>query len=349
MDAGDITRVQPAKYSAFDLANMKTFIANFGRGNYLWPRCRDQSIIATFEDEDLRSFWVVGDRDGYIAHAIAHKKSAAGITPIRPVASRWFNLANIVSETANDLWIHREKDELWWTRSKPDPVHTTLEASNEPLRTGPRVFVIQKPAIEWSNKDKMGRRLSWPAIHPKAREFLFTEGTLQQLSEDNALYAQALIEGSVLDAWHSRADWKTKEEKSGKAPVIIYSGVQMAALRMASTALATTRSANGQQVQGTVKNKDFLFTSEKELQDYLVALLLSQENACAITSLPLQVDGEYTDPEMLCSLDRIDSNGHYEAGNLQIVCRFVNRWKSDSKDSDFRRLIRLLQTGATLA
>lgn len=44
------------------------------------------------------------------------------------------------------------------------------------------------------------------------------------------------------------------------------------------------------------------------------------------------------DPEMLCSLDRIDSNGHYERGNLQIVCRFVNRW-SDSVDAHFRTLV----------
>lgn len=46
---------------------------------------------------------------------------------------------------------------------------------------------------------------------------------------------------------------------------------------------------------------------------------------------------------MLSSLDRIDSNGHYEEGNLQVVCRFINRWKSDSDDAEFRRLVRLLQ------
>lgn len=327
---------------------MKTFIANFGRANYLWPRCHQEATIATFEDEDLRPFWLAGDRDGYIAYAIAHKKSAAGITPTRPVASRWFNLATIVSETQNDLWIHREKDELWWTRSKPGAVQVSLEASSEPGRTGPSVFVIQKPAEPWSNKDKLGRRLVWPALHPKAREFLFTEGTLQQLSEDNALYAQALIDAKDLDSWHAQTQWKAKEEKSNKAPVVLYSAAQRSAYRMASTAMATTMSSNGQEVTRTVKNKEFRFDSEKALQDYLEVLLVAQDNSCAITSLPLQFDGEHTDSEMLCSLDRIDSNGHYEAGNLQIVCRFVNRWKSDSEDSEFRRLVRLLQTSATL-
>jgi hypothetical protein len=41
---------------------------------------------------------------------------------------------------------------------------------------------------------------------------------------------------------------------------------------------------------------------------------------------------------------RADSDGNYEQGNLQIVCRFINRWKSDSNDSAFRRLIELVQS-----
>ena len=326
---------------------VKTFIANFGRANYLWPKCKEMATVATFEDEELRTFWESGDRDGYIAHAIARKKTAAGITPTKPVASRWFNLATIISETSGDLWIHREKDELWWTITKPDPVQVSLEPSGEPDRTSARVYVIQKPAHPWSNKSKKGSRLVWQALHPRAREFLFTEGTLQQLAEDNAVYAQALIAGDDLSSWHSQARWAAKEEKSGKAPVKVYSAVQRAAYRMANTAMATASGSNGQEVLRAVKNKEFRFSSEGALQEYLEALLLAQDNACAITSLPLQFDGEHADLEMLCSLDRIDSSGHYEEGNLQVVCRFVNRWKSDSDDAEFRRLIRLLQ-GATM-
>jgi hypothetical protein len=33
--------------------------------------------------------------------------------------------------------------------------------------------------------------------------------------------------------------------------------------------------------------------------------------------------------------------GHYELGNLQVVCRFVNRRKNDGSDAEFRRLIGL--------
>ena len=311
--------------------------------------CREHATIATFEDEDLRPFWESGDRDGYISHVVAKKKSVAGITPTRPLASRWFNLATIVSETSNDLWIHREKDELWWTITKPDPVQVTLEPSGEPDRTSAHVYVIQKPTQHWSNKNKKGGRLVWQALHPRAREFLFTEGTLQQLAENNAAYAQALISGDDLSSWHSQAGWVAREEKSGKAPVSVYSAAQRAAHRMANTAMTTALGSNGQQVLRTITNKEFRFFSAGALQEYIEALLIAQDNACAITSLPLQFDGEHTDLEMLCSLDRIDSNGHYEEGNLQVVCRFVNRWKSDTDDTEFRRLVRLLQGTALKA
>ena len=37
------------------------------------------------------------------------------------------------------------------------------------------------------------------------------------------------------------------------------------------------------------------------------------------------------------------SNGHYEVHNLQIVCQFVNFWKGDSDNDDFKRLLALVQ------
>ena len=54
-------------------------------------------------------------------------------------------------------------------------------------------------------------------------------------------------------------------------------------------------------------------------------------------------DGECEDKEMLASLDRIDSNGHYTADNVQIVCRFMNRWKGADDDGLVRRLLEVLQ------
>ncbi|WP_298963557.1 hypothetical protein [uncultured Roseibium sp.] len=55
----------------------------------------------------------------------------------------------------------------------------------------------------------------------------------------------------------------------------------------------------------------------------------------------MQFDG--SDDQLRPSLDRIDSNGHYELGNLQVVARFINKWKSDSEDAEFRRSLEIVR------
>lgn len=286
-------------------------------------------------DVAVQGFWEAGDREAYI-QARMKGKTAAGIAPTRPVASRWFNLMSIIARTNGDIWIHREKDQFWWTTSRSDP--PTFEPKIEPVGHKRNVIVCYKPCEPWSDKNREGNRLDWNGLHPRAREFLFTESTLQQLGDDNADYARALIDGADLLPWHSRADWKSKAEKArGKHSVVtIFNAKQRTAARMAMTARDTVTGANGQQVLRTIKNKELRFASQQQLEKYLVDLLELQEGQCAITGLPLQYDGEYEDAEMLCSLDRIDSNGHYEAGNLQVVCRFANCWKGSSDDEGFQ-------------
>ena len=101
------------------------------------------------------------------------------------------------------------------------------------------------------------------------------------------------------------------------------------------------------EVRTTVaKAKTFMFEDDTEFRLYVAELLERQENRCAITNLPLQFAGDCEDEERLASLDRIDSNGDYAPNNLQVVCRFVNRWKSDDADENFRRLIELVRCWA---
>jgi hypothetical protein len=118
---------------------------------------------------------------------------------------------------------------------------------------------------------------------------------------------------------------------------------QAAIARMAATAVQTAADANGQEVSVRKKTKNLLLT-ELNLQQHIGKLLDSQANRCAITGLQLQFGDTLSDPAMLCSLDRIDSSKHYELGNLQVVCRFVNKWKSASNDAEFRRLIEILRS-----
>ena len=292
--------------------------------------------------EVTHPYWQAGDREGFISYHLENAKTAAGSPVTRPIASRWFNLMTIISETQGDLWIHREKDQLWWTRSLATPA--TTEPGIDPTIQGNQgVFVCHKACEPWSDRTKDGTRLDWNTLHPRAKEFLFTEGTLQRLSDDNAEYALALIEASDLTPWHSRGAWRTKLSAAKTAPVTSFNAIRRAAWRMADQAFGTAAQSNGQEVTRTVKNKEVKFT-RSDLEAYLVALIEAQEGLCALTELPLQLDGQHDDVELLASLDRIDSDGHYEAGNLQVVCRFVNRWKNTDKDHNFRRLVAVLRS-----
>ena len=117
---------------------------------------------------------------------------------------------------------------------------------------------------------------------------------------------------------------------------------QRSILRMTKTAVQTAAYANGQIISRKLKNKEILVTSEA-LEEHINHLLDKQAGRCAISGLSLQFDGNCDDLELLCSLDRVDSNGHYALGNLQLVCRFVNRWKAAQTDGEFRRLLTLLR------
>lgn len=114
--------------------------------------------------------------------------------------------------------------------------------------------------------------------------------------------------------------------------------------RMAKTAISTTNGANGQEVLAKIKDKKFMFLSEDDLKTYISNLIKKQKGRCALTGLELALDGKKNDPELVCSLDRIDSNKDYEKGNLQVVCKFVNRWKGSGDNDEFQRLIQLVMT-----
>lgn len=109
--------------------------------------------------------------------------------------------------------------------------------------------------------------------------------------------------------------------------------------RMVNMAQQTTVQSNGQSALKTIKNKDNEFASQEEFARHVLALIEQRDGCCAISGLPLQPDGQCDDVEMLASLDRIDSNGHYKPGNLQVVCRFINRWKGAEENGLFVRLI----------
>jgi len=322
---------------------MIVYIANFGQENYLWPACLSGDTIATIDNVKVHGFWMSRDREGFISYAMQHLKTARNLAPTKPVASRWYSINDEVNETEGDLWIHREKKQLWWTISLAGPAEITLRPSAYPERDGPNIYEIHKPSNPWSNRNRRGAPLFWDTLPAKAKDFLFTEGTLQRLSLENAEYAQALIAGDDLSYWHNKGSWRQREERARTKPGITFGFHRKTVYRLVATAFYTAANSNGQQVLTTIKNKNCHFDSVDAMMAYVESLIVDQEGLCAITGVKLQLDGEEDDKELRYSLDRIDSSGHYEPGNLQLVCRFINRWKSASSDADFRRLIQLVQ------
>tara|TARA_R110002124_G_scaffold75139_1_gene201601 strand:- start:2395 stop:3459 length:1065 start_codon:yes stop_codon:yes gene_type:complete len=111
-----------------------------------------------------------------------------------------------------------------------------------------------------------------------------------------------------------------------------------AATRMCQSILATVAGANGQVVEVARPLKE-LHIAEDELPSIIAALIEAQGRRCALSGLNLEFDGRETSVDFLPSVDRIDSEGHYAKGNLQIVCRFINYWKSARDNQEFKALL----------
>lgn len=103
------------------------------------------------------------------------------------------------------------------------------------------------------------------------------------------------------------------------------------------------RDQSGLERVNVAKDKQVRFASPAQLQAYLEAIWTSEH--CVLSGLKLDVSGG--DLELAPSLDRIDSSKHYEPGNLQVVARFINRWKRDDEQGNFVRLLKLVKAAPT--
>ena len=138
------------------------------------------------------------------------------------------------------------------------------------------------------------------------------------------------------------AEGSISKTAGGRDDGRILGGREKSIIAMRLSVENTIKNSNGQLVQRTVKNKE-LRMSSTDLEKLIASLLDLQGNRCALTGIPFQFHGPDADKNLLPSVDRIDSDGHYEEGNLQVVCQFVNFWKSDSDNAEFRRLLMLVR------
>jgi hypothetical protein len=182
-----------------------------------------------------------------------------------------------------------------------------------------------------TSEPEMRERGYWPTFPRGASQgekYAAISGALFELGEHLG------IDLWTLDAlW-----WQSKLERQGNGQIM--DAKFKAIWAMADQAEKTANSSNGQTVERTIKNKDIRLSKET-LIAHLEELLNETDDRCAITGLLLQFEG--SDSQLRPSLDRIDSDGHYELGNLQVVTRFVNFWKRDTEDCEFRRLISMVR------
>jgi hypothetical protein len=90
--------------------------------------------------------------------------------------------------------------------------------------------------------------------------------------------------------------------------------------------------ANGQTVLATVKAKNTDFTRQR-LEEEIASLFQAQKDRCALSGYKFQVS--QNNSHLRPSLDRKDSGLGYVAGNLQIVTRAANFFKSASDEKDW--------------
>lgn len=128
---------------------------------------------------------------------------------------------------------------------------------------------------------------------------------------------------------------------SGSSTGRIFDDWERSVVEMRMSVEQTVRNSNGQTIEQTVKVKELLMTPVR-LEARITALLKLQQYRCALTGIPL--DPSLTgDKNVRPSLDRIDSSMHYEEGNVQVVCRFINFWKGASDNEEFKRLLTLVR------
>lgn len=308
------------------------YIAMTGDGNELWADCLERNLVALGYDKPYFEAWHAGNRNEFLRLEIEAAPAGMPESDVKSRSTTWFNRATRIAESENDIWLHRAGNALYWSVStEAAPVFEEYDGK----------VMIAKPVTPWSRRNRRTVALTWNSIHPKAKDYLTTQQAVFRVADPMMTeYIEALVGGDDLSQWHERAEWKARlGADKGKTLGTNVELSEFVLSRMMMTIRDTVRNAKGEQVLRTLKEKKLL-CSEPEMKAHLAELMVRQEGLCAITRLPLHVDGQQClDYDMLASVDRIDSNGHYEPKNVQLVCRFVNFWKCSQENGKFMELL----------
>ena len=247
----------------------------------------------------------------------------------------------------NSLILHWEaaRGYLYWGIATDKPILVREEADS----FGQPSLVFHRPLLGGWRKESLGG-IPLSNLHPKARDLSINLATLNRISQAPDYFRNLILDQDTSE-WERKPSWEKKAKEAGWHPKDIAAlaaahsirhadplAIETAdffideAKRMAATAMHTVAYSNGQSVTVVMKAKDTDFTRQ-ELETVITKLLVEQKHCCALTGYKFR--RENSNPHLRTSLDRKDSSLGYIAGNLQVVTRAANFFKSASDQDDW--------------
>jgi hypothetical protein len=258
------------------------------------------------------------------------------------------NIRTFLNLPSGSLVLHWEahRDRLHWGVVADDPPEYVRDQSSD---TDQRGYLFERK-LRGGWRENSINEVPVSNIHPKARNLAINMATINLVQTDPDFFRALLLDQSQ-EEWTTRPDWEDVAKKHGwyakpvkelaaanRKKLITPQVIQIAddfdddIRRMADTAIKTVTYANGQSVVTTVKPKNTDMTRE-ELEEEIGHLLKDQGNKCSLTNYAF--NKQSSNKHLFPSLDRIDSSLGYIRGNLQVVTRAANFYKSASDEDDW--------------
>jgi hypothetical protein len=308
-----------------------------GDNRYYWPNCVEGKLVSMSFDQPYFDAWKSGDGSAHLAVAGQDKANKSkNDASVSDLSKRWWRYAQTLANSEDDVFISRIGDDLYWTETTAAPVF--FEPHKDP-QNGRDVVAICKPVTGWSRLDGKTRKLQWRTTHKQVHAFLSQLPALARVDNaDIRGYLFAMVAGDDLSHWHKKPEWIARQ---GNNSLTVSSSLyELAVENMVATIFKTVKYSNGQLVETTVKDKQLKDCNGDQMKARLAFLLEQQKGICKLTGIRMHLPGQDNlDKDFLPSADRIDSDGHNELENMQVVCRFINHWKSSMPDKRFRDLL----------
>ncbi|WP_431112467.1 hypothetical protein [Variovorax paradoxus] len=233
----------------------------------------------------------------------------------------------------NDFEMAVDPGRLAWPDDDQRPARRWLEAQKERLQHLESGVHSSKPpnAVRFGFKHEAALEF----VSAIRKELALSKNRWQLPQQSPVATPPVFVEASTIPP-HAVAPELTHVQS-----IATVNPTQAIANRMLQTVKATCAQSGLQSIV-VAKNKEWHFRDDEHFLSVVNALLDQARGRCALSNVQLDLTNK--NPELSPSLDRKRSDGHYDPGNLQIVARFINRWKSDMADDEFLHLLRTVRS-----